>query len=401
MTQTQKHLLYVTESVYPDYTGTVPVYTYQLARQSVRAGYRVTVIAANRTGAPEKEEIEGFTVRRFPVETDGKINYYLSCIKGADVLTKRMIEEDPFDLVQFFHHIPALGARLGGKLKRFNNKMFSHFGSLSNEYSVRSIGKDRGAGFRAETGLHIEGSIFPLLMDNIEAKNFAKCKYITALTGHARLRILEEKVRKDKVFLIPPAVDLERYRPPKSGEREALFGDAGPVFTFIGEFSAINSPDLFVETASQLRKIHPKALFVLAGGGDQEELLRQQIGSHMLEGQTRILPLNDDTPALLRNSDWLLWPSLDDRLPMVFFDAFACGVPVAAFNVGGHAEHLNDGKDCVLAPAANVVELVRRIAEFDAARSGDLSARLRARAEPLTWAAAFDRIHDLYRGLLE
>src|SRR5262249_26099444 len=63
-----------------------------------------------------------------------------------------------------------------------------------------------------------------------------------------------------------------------------------------------------------------------------------------------------------RAADVLLMPSLADNFPFVVLEALACGVPVAAFAVGGLPEQLGHGNHGLLANPPNTGELARNLA---------------------------------------
>ena len=71
-------------------------------------------------------------------------------------------------------------------------------------------------------------------------------------------------------------------------------------------------------------------------------------------------------------SNALILPSREDNLPNVMLEAFASGIPVIGFGVGGMLEHIKDGKTGVLAQdiSANalndaIVKLHNTINEYD------------------------------------
>ncbi|MGE5558186.1 MAG: glycosyltransferase [Bacillota bacterium] len=72
-------------------------------------------------------------------------------------------------------------------------------------------------------------------------------------------------------------------------------------------------------------------------------------------------------------------PSLEDNLPNIMLESMACGTPVVAFQTGGMAAVIVDGKNGYLAPLKDTRKFAERIA--DALRSGSLRASCRGFAE--------------------
>lgn len=75
----------------------------------------------------------------------------------------------------------------------------------------------------------------------------------------------------------------------------------------------------------------------------------------------------EDLPAQYRASDAMVFPSVwAEPFGLVPIEAMACGVPVVATGVGGSAEFLADGFNCLLSTpgdAAGLAERVRRLAD--------------------------------------
>lgn len=60
-------------------------------------------------------------------------------------------------------------------------------------------------------------------------------------------------------------------------------------------------------------------------------------------------------------ADLLVTPSLDDNLPNIIVEAHSCGTPVAAFNLGGTPEMIQDGINGLLAKEVTVEEFSKTI----------------------------------------
>ncbi|WP_309609398.1 glycosyltransferase [Flavobacterium sp.] len=63
-------------------------------------------------------------------------------------------------------------------------------------------------------------------------------------------------------------------------------------------------------------------------------------------------------------ADAFVLPSLEDNLPNVMLEAFACGIPLIGFSIGGIAEHTKIGFTGVLANEISSLSLAEAIATF-------------------------------------
>ncbi|MBZ0297875.1 MAG: glycosyltransferase family 4 protein [Anaerolineae bacterium] len=143
---------------------------------------------------------------------------------------------------------------------------------------------------------------------------------------------------RDAVQFIDNGVDLERFHPGLDDrsfrERHNLPLDKRLV-TFIGTFATQYDFEVMFEVARRLTD-HPDVLFVFIGGGSQSELVEQQLASGE-PANLRWLGLIDreEIPQAWAASQ-LTYLSFRDQdlyrgtIPGKFFEAMACGVPIAA-----------------------------------------------------------------------
>ena len=75
-------------------------------------------------------------------------------------------------------------------------------------------------------------------------------------------------------------------------------------------------------------KSHPQLKWNIVGGGPDEETIRQAVKAAGLEGQIRLLGMQDDPYPYVREADFMLLPSLHEAAPMVYEEARALGTPV-------------------------------------------------------------------------
>jgi glycosyltransferase involved in cell wall biosynthesis len=108
----------------------------------------------------------------------------------------------------------------------------------------------------------------------------------------------------------------------------------------------------FLRIAARVLQQFPQTEFVLVGDGP----LRQELSaeaSHLGLGSSAIF-LGDrhDMPAVLASLDVAVLTSDSESLSNVILEAMAAGLPVAAYDVGGNSELLNQGRG-VLIPAGD------------------------------------------------
>jgi glycosyltransferase involved in cell wall biosynthesis len=192
-------------------------------------------------------------------------------------------------------------------------------------------------------------------------------------------RILTEEYGfpADRVVVVIPGVDAERFRPPHDDEREAArqrFG-IGPdefVLAFVGSLIPRKRPDTLVEAMPAILAEEPRVVALLAGRGADEEELRRQASALGVDGQVRFLGYQD-TRTVLWASDAFVLPSDSEGSPLVLVEAMLSGVPVIATPVGGILQQITPAVSGTVFPpgdhealARSVIELIRRPREREA-----------------------------------
>jgi len=144
-------------------------------------------------------------------------------------------------------------------------------------------------------------------------------------------------------------IDTQLYRPREvSGAlREELgISASSQIVGAVARFEYQKNPHCFVRAAALVVNQMPEAHFVIVGGGDmrlRDEVVRlsEELG---MPDHLHCIGERDDVPELLAQFDVFALPSRYEGLPLVFAEAMACGLPVAATDVVGVNEIVNHGE---------------------------------------------------------
>ena len=115
--------------------------------------------------------------------------------------------------------------------------------------------------------------------------------------------------------------------------------------------------DLFLKAAAYIARQLPSTRFVVAGTGNQEPYLKDQVRKSGLENSVRFLGHRDDVYDVLRAMDLLLITSDQEGIPMALLEAMALGVPIVSRAVGGIPEVIEDGYSGILVPTGDPYSL--------------------------------------------
>ena len=167
---------------------------------------------------------------------------------------------------------------------------------------------------------------------------------------------------------------------------------------YCGRLTREKGADLLADAFLAARDRDPRLHLCLAGGGPEEDALRDRLGEHAtflgwLEG--------DALARAYASADLFLFASRTDTFGQVLLEAQASGLPVVAVAEGGPCSIVEDGVTGRLCPP-DAQALARAV--LDLAGSPLLRERLAQRAldavRERTWERALTRLADGYRRAL-
>ncbi|MDQ3770371.1 MAG: glycosyltransferase, partial [Actinomycetota bacterium] len=140
-------------------------------------------------------------------------------------------------------------------------------------------------------------------------------------------------------------VDLGRFSP-AAGDPASLPGEVSVLY--VGRLTREKGADLLADAFLAVRDRDPRLHLVLAGGGPEEEALRERLGGHAtflgwLEGEA--------LAGAYASADLFLFVSRTDTFGQVLLEAQASGTPVVAVAEGGPTSIVEDGVTGRLRPA--------------------------------------------------
>lgn len=196
--------------------------------------------------------------------------------------------------------------------------------------------------------------------------------------------------------VVPPGVDVERFRPLSATERAVVrrrFGLPvdGRLVVSLSRLVPRKGMDTLIRAAAELAPSRPDLIVAIGGGGrDQarlERLVRATGAPVRLLGRVP----HDDLPGLYGCADLYAmlcrnrWGGLEQEgFGIVFLEAAAAGVPQVAGDSGGASEAVVHGETgLVVARPGDPVAVARALAELldDPGRGARMALAGRARAE--------------------
>jgi D-inositol-3-phosphate glycosyltransferase len=226
------------------------------------------------------------------------------------------------------------------------------------------------------------------------------------------------RARTDRVAVVEPGVDLERFTAPAAGCEVAARQAArrrlglprdGSVVAFVGRIQPLKGPDVLLRAAAELRATRPdladRLTVVVVGGNSGSGLDLAALAADLgLGAAVRFLPPQggDDLADVYRAADVVAVPSYSESFGLVALEAQACGTPVLAAAVGGLVLGVRDGFSGVLVDGHRPAEWARALGRLLTAPA--LRARLArgavAHASQFSWSRTAAGLLAVYREAL-
>jgi glycosyltransferase involved in cell wall biosynthesis len=193
---------------------------------------------------------------------------------------------------------------------------------------------------------------------------------IVTVSNIQRDLLLANGITADRISVIRPWIDSERYEKPASQMRDAWRRKLGTesfsiVFCHISSIIPQKSHPISLELVDACRQRGENPLLIIAGDplkGDYYEALLREISSKGLGKNVVFTGWSAELPELLSLSHFTLLPSAHEAFGMVLLEGMAAGTPIVAREGEGGAELIEEfGTGFLYRPVEGVVALAEKI----------------------------------------
>ncbi len=326
-------------------------------------GWETFQLTSSKQGACDKpeESVDGWHFYRTTPNASALAKMpVLNQVAVINSLARRLLEVAKIVKPDVLHaHSPALNAiaalRVGRTL------------GIPVVYEIRAFWEDAAVdhGTSREWGLRYR------LTRALETHAIRHANAVTTICEGLRSDIVQRGIAADKVTVIPNAVNIANFNTGESPDlalAQQLGLEGKQVLGFIGSFYAYEGLNILLQALPAILAQKPDVRVLLVGGGPQEQALREQAARLQIADKvifTGRVP-HDQVQRYYNLVDVLVYPRLKMRLtdlvtPLKPLEAMAQGRLLAASNVGGHGELIEDGKTGVLFEADNPQALAGKV----------------------------------------
>jgi D-inositol-3-phosphate glycosyltransferase len=391
-------------------TGGMNVYVRDLSRELGRRGLQVDVFTRSQDDCQPmiKHDLGyGGRVIHIPAGPEkpvplAEVGNYLEQF-AAGVIEFAAQEGVEYDIIHSHYWLSGLVAE---KLRHIWGtvpivQMFHTLGQMKNRLLPAGSGRDNSERVPQE---RIEGESHVMqVADRIIAATPAEQAQLNWLYG----------ADMEKVVIVPPGVDLERFQPIPQDEAKRRVGIpcGDKNILYAGRIEPLKGVDTLLQAMALIKRRHPEAVentCVAIVGGDpwsddpdaemvRLQALHEQLGIHDI---VAFLGAKDQDilPNYYAAAEMVVMPSHYESFGMVALEAMAMGRPVIASEVGGLAFLVRDGYNGFHVPSRDPEALAERIYALlvdDNCRE-QIGRQARECAQKYAWPHIAERILRVY-----
>lgn len=394
-------ILHVLDHSLPIHSG----YTFRtraILKAQQAMGWEVRGVTGPRYNAPSPDPAveEGLSFHRSGAAPTGPTP--IGEWREVSALRRRVVEVARQWMPDLIHaHSPALVGLAGLQAARRLGLPFL--------YEIRAFWEDAAVG----NGTGREGNLKYRAVRALETHVVSQADAIAVICEGLRADLVARGIAPDKVMVSPNGVDLELFGAPPPPDRElaAKLGlEGAEVIGFIGSFYDYEGLDDLVAAMPALVERRPKAALLLVGGGPMEAAIRRQAELSPVADRIHFVGRvpHNEVERYYSLIDILAYPRKSMRLtdlvtPLKPLEAMAQGRLVAASDVGGHRELIEDGVTGLLFPPDDPPALADALSGLLKDRTGWDQRREVARAfveRERNWAVNVERYGPVYDRLV-
>jgi glycosyltransferase involved in cell wall biosynthesis len=234
---------------------------------------------------------------------------------------------------------------------------------------------------------------------------------VVTVSNKQRELLLRNGIKAERISVIRPWIDVERYDNPVAERRDAWkrklkIDGYSIVFCHISSIIPQKSHTISLELVAECKRRGETPLLIIAGDplrGDYYESLVKKIADEGLAENVHFTGWTSDLPELLSLSHVTLLPSVHEAFGMVLLEGMAAGTPIVAREGEGGAELIEEyGTGFLYRPAEGVSNLADNILALwrDPAQYKRLSDKCRSVAETDFSMERFgERLMGLYQSI--
>jgi glycosyltransferase involved in cell wall biosynthesis len=392
------NLIVICDYLYPDVVGGAYNYAHDVAQRLAARGHRCWGIGAHPgDGRPYRERVGAVDYYRYPIRRGNHALSFASRLVGSLWATQQITRRHRIDVLHTQGPMGAVGVCLAPGARGIPRLACAHGTGIVKEYLCELApltGLSRARRRRAQE------YAYRASMDAVEGWYLRRVDWMHTHTRFGRdAFVSHHRLDPRRATIIPPGVDLERFRPgPREAARHRLgLPPARPILFTVRRLTARMGLDRLIHATRMLAAEVPDLLVLIGGEGPMRPHLEQLIAELGVEKNLRLLGfvLAEELPLYYQAADLFVLPSVDsEAFGLVTLEALACDLPVLGTPVGATVELLSEFDPALLFVDTTPEAMASRILAW--LRGDGKERRYRPRVEEkFSWEACMDQLEAL------
>ncbi len=217
--------------------------------------------------------------------------------------------------------------------------------------------------------------------------------YILVASNFSKQCLIKDGVKANRIFIVPYGVDLSRFYPgTKHREKNEKLK-----LLFVGQITQRKGISYLIESFNALKSQNVE--LHITGGLFQGYKIPEFLKGDRIYYTGRVV--DAELPAVYRNADIFVLPSLVEGFGLVLLEAMASGLPVITTPNSGGPDIIENGKEGFIVPVRNVSALVERIRFLlnNPDKREEMGRAARKKAEQYSWKTYEGKIGKFFRYL--
>ena len=333
---------------YPPYKGGVANVSYQIIHHLNNFGENIVVVAQKTKGDVAFDRNNKFLTYRC-------INIFLLRELALILLLPYLAIKHNIDIIYM------LIWHQGGIATFFTSKL------LNIPYVLHAYGEE----FVDYKKTLLDKIKYNILREKYKKAIFKNAKRVIAISNYTKDIVIESGVEKDKVDVVYPGVDIDRFKPGLDTNtiilRHNLYGKR--ILLTVATLAEHKGHDIIIKFMPQLLEKIPNLVYLIIGGGKNKKFLESLVKKLNLKEKVIFAGWQNESLPLYYNAcDVYIMLSQErkdkgqfEAFGLVYLEANSCCKPVIGTKIAGAVEAVADGKTGYLIRPGDDQELINRI----------------------------------------
>jgi glycosyltransferase involved in cell wall biosynthesis len=353
-------------------------YVYNLSKNLIRIGHKVTVVTRGNWYKTEREDIDGINLIRVQY-----LPLYPFYLYFHGYFVNRMFKsiESEIDIVHIHSPlVPPINTQ-----RPIITTIHTPMLTDAQYTKVSSL-------FTLLTKISARFVSYPLELKHIESSST-----ITTVSKSIANELKEYYLDLNEVVVTGNGVDIDVFKPlQKKSSRNKKY------ILYVGHIDREKGLFDLLECAKDVCNVLKDVTFLIAGSGRDLNSLKRKTKKLGLTQRVKFLGQIEkkEVVNLYQDVDLFVFPSYHEGLPTALLEAMSCGLPVIATDVRGNREIISDKKNGIIVPPRNPKKLAETIIMLmdDAKLRKTISINAKETVRKnYSWDAITDKYINLYK----